>query len=247
MVARWVVFALLVSGCAGSEQHADVSWLINDSSDEVMGVVGRSSSDTSSFANRFVLMECASYDLFATASEDYAHHEDLPRGCNLLVDGELTKDHLRRSKEEVTKKLKKEKLIGGLLENLTSGMNSGALLSMVGISSKNTQAIAGIVRKVKDLNVLPHVPTKGKIKKGFMILSTLALIVTSSGILKRHDDENYQVILDELSGAEYTHRLQDQGIPRQSYQEIRQTLIEMVEDKVKPKPTTLKVKTAIAN
>lgn len=246
MVARWILaFMLVLSSCAGSDQYADVSWLINDSTDEVMGVVGRSSSDASSFANRFVLMECASYDLFATASVDYAQDDDLPQGCDLLVDEELTKDNLHRSKEEVTKKLQKEKLIGGLLDNLTSGLNSGAILSMVGISSKNVQAIADVISRVRDLDILPNFP-RGKVKKGFMILSTLALIVTSSGILKRQGDDSYQIVLDELAGAEYIHRLQDQEVSRHDYQEIRQMLTDLIENKVKHKPAQ-EIKTAIAN
>ena len=42
------------------------------------------------------------------------------------------------------------------------------------------------------------------------------------------------MMLDELSGAEYSHRLRDQFASAENYQEIRKQLIALVEEQVSP-------------
>ena len=245
MFAYRAVLLLLMLGCAG-EPQADVRWLINENTEEVMGLVGRGAPAGSTRMHRFVLLECASYDLFAAASEMYQQQEgdgkrQVPRGCRELVTTELSREQLKESKKEVAKKLEKNGLVDGLLENLTEGLNSGAVFSMLGLSSKNTKVVSAVVEKLKSLEVLPKIPAQGKIKKGLVIVSTLALLVSSSGLLRSKGHEHYQAVLDELSGAEHSRRMQDQETSQQSYEEIKQLLTSLVEDKTSSKTQQLKV------
>ena len=240
MVALRVVACLLLLGCADARQHADSRWLINESTEQVMGLLGRSSNSESSIAQHFILMECSSYDLFAAASEAYYRHLDVGKfkqieGCQLLVGGELSKEELLQSKKELAQKLKKKNVTDTVLNDLTSGAYSGAVFSLLGVSStRNSKLIAGLVRKLKELKIFPTLPGGGKVQKGLIIISTIAMLVTSSGILKQHNNEGYQMMLDELSGAEYNHRLRDQFASAENYQEIRKQLIALVEGQVSP-------------
>ncbi len=232
MIVGRIALLALVFACG--EPHADVRWLINENTEEVMGLVGRGAVAGSSRAHRFVLLECASYDMFVAASEAYrqrvAVREKRPRGCKELVATELSHGQLKASKQEVVAKLKKEKLIDGLLEDVSNGMHSGAVFSVLGISGRHTKFLSKVVGKLKSLSVLPQIPAQGKIKKGLVILSTVAMLITSSGILRRTEHEHYQVVLNELSGAEYSHRLQDQGASQESYEEIKRLLTALVEE-----------------
>ena len=229
--------ALLVLLCACSgEPTADVRWLINENTEEVMGLVGRGAAAGSTRAHRFVLLECASYDLFAAASEEYLRraaeadkNEKPPRGCKELVTTELSREQLQASKKDVAEKLKKEKSIAGLLDKMSEGLNAGAVFSLVGISSKHSQLMTKVVNKIKGLSILPKIPAQSKIKKGLMVVSTVAMLATS--ILQRKKHEHYQAVLDELAGAEYSHRLQDQEASQEGYEEIKQLLTALVEDK----------------
>lgn len=237
MKACKMALLALVFACSG-KPTADVSWLINENTEEVMGLVGRGAAAGSTRAHRFVLLECASYDMFAAASEEYQRRaveankdEQPPRGCKELVTTELSREQLKASKKDIAAKLKKEKSITGLLDNLSDGLNSGAVFSVLGISGKHSKLIMRVVEKLKSSNILPHIPAQGKIKKGLVVLSTVAMLVTSSGLLKRKEHEHYQTVLDELSGAEYMHRLQDQEASQQSYEEIKQLLTTLVEEK----------------
>ena len=240
MVALRMMACLLLLSCADTRQHADSRWLINESTEQVMGLLGRSSSDDSSIAQHFVLMECASYDLFAAASEAYYRRLDVGKfqqidGCQLLVGGELTKKELVQGKQELAQKLKKKNLVDTILNDLTSGAYSGALFSLLGLSStRNTKLVTGLVRKLKELKIFPTLPAGGKVQKGLIIVSTIAMLVTSSGILKQRNNEGYQMMLAELSGAEYNHRLRDQFTSAENYQEIRKQLIALVEERVSP-------------
>ena len=221
--------------CSG-EPTADVSWLINENTEEVLGLVGRGAAAGSTQAHRFVLLECATYDLFAAASEEYKRRaataekdEKPPRGCTELVTTELSREQLKASKKDVAAKLKKEKSVAGLLDNLSDGLNSGAVFSVLGISGKHSKLVMKVVDKIKSLNILPKIPKQSKVKKGLMVLSTVAMFVASSGILKRKGQEHYQVVLTELSGAEYSHRLQDQEATQENYEEIKKLLTTLVE------------------
>lgn len=232
MVGRIVLLALVLS-CSG-EPHADVRWLVNENTEAVMGLVGRGPSPTSKLVHSFVLLECASYDLFVTATEIYRQQggegmakKALPRGCTALVETELSRAQLRESKKAVSEKLKKEKVLGGLLENLATGMNSGAVFSMLGISSKHTKIIKKAVKKLQSIDVLPHIPSQSKIKKGFVILSSLAMLVTSSGLLKGKGQENYQAVFDELSGAERSST-EDTEASQQRYEEVKQLMTQLL-------------------
>lgn len=235
-VCRVLLLAVLI-GCAGGEQTADVSWLINENTGEVMGLVGRGATAGSTQAHRFVLLECASYDLFIAASESYQRQAktgkdvSVPRGCKELVAAELDREQLKASKKEMAAKLAKEKSIAGLLNSLSDGLNSGAVFSMLGISGKHTKILTRVVDKLKGLSVLPKIPGQNKIKKGLVVLSTVAMLVTSSGLLRRKQHEHYQVVLNELSGAEYRHRLQDQEASQEGYEEIKQLLTALVDEK----------------
>ena len=259
MIVCRVALLALVFACSG-EPHADVRWLINENTEEVTGLVGRGAAAGSTRAHRFVLLECASYDLFAAASETYqrraaaaAADEKPPRGCKELVTTELSREQLKASKQEVVAKLKKEKLVDGLLEDFNNGMNSGAVFSVLGISGRHTMFLAKVVEKLKSLNIFPQIPAQGKIKKGLVILSTVAMLVTSSGILRRKGHEHYQTVLNELSGVEYSHRLQDREASQESYEEIKQLLTALVEEKgskkVSPAPAKVanKLHRAVAN
>lgn len=232
--------ALLVSvlACAG-EPQTDVRWLINTNTEEVTGLVGRGAAAGSTRAHRFMLLECASYDLFVTASEVYqrraAEQEKPPRGCKALVTAELSREQLKASKQEVVAKLKKDKLvIEGLLEDLSEGLHAGAMFSVLGISRQHTKLVTKVVGKLKSLNILPQIPAQGRIKKGLVILSTVAMLVTSSGILKRKGHKHYQTVLNELSGAEYSHRLQDQEASQEGYEEVKRLLTTLVEEQGGP-------------
>ena len=248
-VCRVLLLAVLI-GCSGGEPTADVSWLINENTEEVMGLVGHSATAGSTQAHRFVLLECASYDLFVAASESYQRQAktgegvNVPRGCKELVAAELDREQLKASKKEMAAKLEKEKSIAGLLDNLSDGMNSGAVFSMLGISGKHTKILNKVVDKLKGLSILPKIPGQNKIKKGLVVLSTVAMLVTSSGLLKRKQHEHYQAVLNELSGAEYRHRLQDQEASQESYEEIKKLLTTLVDEKGSQKnaPAPQKVK-----
>ena len=250
MKACRLALLALVFACSG-EPTADVRWLINENTEEVMGLVGRGAAAGSTRAHRFVLLECASYDLFAAASEEYQRRaveavkdEKTPRGCKELVTTELSREQLKASKKDITEKLKKEKSVSGLLDSLTDGLNSGAVFSVLGISGKHSKLIMKVVDKIKKSNILPQIPAKGKIKKGLVVLSTVAMLVTSSGILQRKGHEHYQMVLDELSGAEYSHRLQDQEASQESYEEIKQLLTALVEEKGSKKSVPVQQETS---
>lgn len=240
MVALRVVACLLLLSCADIKQQADSRWLINESTEQVMGLLGRSSGGGSAVAQHFVLMECKSYDLFAAASEAYYQHLDVGKfkqidGCQLLVDGEFGKKELANSKKGLSKKLTKPNIAENILNDLTAGAYSGAVFSLLGLSStRNSKLVAGLARKIKELKILPTLPAGGKVQKGLIIISTIAMLVTSSGILKQHNNEGYQIMLDELSGAEYSHRLRDQFASAETYQEIRKQLIALVEEQTSP-------------
>ena len=238
MVALRVMACLMLLSCADTRQHADSRWLINESTGQVMGLLGRSSSNESSIAQHFILIECGSYDLFAAASEAYYRHLDIEKiqrleGCQFLVGGELSKKKLIKSKESLTKNLKKKNMLETILSDLTTGAYGGAVFSLLGLSStRNTKLATGLVRKLKELKIFPTLPAGGKVQKGLIVISTIAMLVTSSGILKQHNNEGYQMMLNELSGAEYSHRLRDQFASDENYQEIRKQLIALVREHV---------------
>ena len=238
MVGCRVALLALVFACSG-EPQADVRWLINENSEEVMGLVGRGAAAGSIRAQRFVLLECASYDLFAAASEAYQRHaaqgakdEQPPRGCKELVTTELSREQLKASKQEVVAQLKKEKLVDSLLAELSNGLRSGAVFAVIGISVRHTKFLAKVVDKLKILNILPQIPAQGKIKKGLVMLSTVVMLVTSSDLLQRKGHEHYQIMLSELSGVGYSHHLQqDREASQESYAAIKQLLTALVEEK----------------
>lgn len=235
MIVGRIALLALVCACA-AEPQTDVRWLINTNTEEVTGLVGRGAAAGSTRAHRFILLECASYDLFVAASEVYQHRaaeQEKPlRGCKALVTAELSREQLKASKQEVVAKLKKEKsLIDSLLEDVSEGLHAGAVFSVLGVSRQHTQLFSKVVGKLKSLNILPQIPAQGRIKKGLVILSTAAMLIASSGILKRKGHAHYQIVLNELSGAEYSHRLQDQESSQESYEEIKRLLIALVEEK----------------
>ena len=235
-VCRVLLLAVLIS-CAGGEPTANVSWLINENTEEVMGLVGRGAAAGSTQAHRFVLLECVSYDLFVAVSESYQHlaktgeEVSVPRGCKELVMAELDREQLQASQKEMADKLAKEKSIAGLIDSLSDGMNSGAVFSLLGISGRHTKILTKVVDKLKGLSVLPKIPGQTKIKKGLVVLSTVAMLVTSSGLFRRKQHEHYQAVLNELSGAKYRHHLQYQEASQESYKEIKQLLMTLVEEK----------------
>ena len=258
MKACRIALLVLVCACAG-EPTADVRWLINENTEEVMGLVGRGAAAGSTRAHRFILLECASYDLFFAASEAYRQRvatgtkeEKPPRGCKELVTTEFSREQLQASKKDVAAKLKKEKSIVDLLDSLSDGLSSGAMFSVLGISGKHSELIMKVVGRLKGISVLPKIPAQSKIKKGLMVISTVAMLVASSGILQRKQHEHYQTVLNELSGAEYSHSLQDQEAAQKSYEEIKQLLTALVEEEASKKLASVKEKVsklprAIAN
>ncbi len=236
MVVCRVLLLALVCACAG-EPTAGVRWLINENTAAVMGLVGRGAEAGVARAHRFVLLECASYDRFVTVREVYRERtvtgakDEPPRGCQELVAAELSREQLRASKKGVAARLRKEQGIARVLDGLSDGLNTGAVFSFFGLSGRHSKLIMKVVEKLKSHDILPQIPAHGKIKKGLLVLGTVAMLVTSSGILQRKERHYYQIMLNELSGAEYSHRLQDQEASQENYEAIKRLLISLVEEK----------------
>ena len=215
------LLVLLLISCAANEPHADVSWLIDQQHERVMGIISKHKGK----AKLYVLLECSSYDAIAAAADAYAVGQTaLPNDCHKLVEQELTPEDLPAPAKK-----------NSLLKKFSSGAGIATLL--LGLSERHANFLVKAAGHVKDADVLPKlVKGNGAKKAGVLILA--GILLTQSIALWQQDGSDARSAFNtELKGARYRNSMQDLELTAAEYQKARQMLIEAL-----GLPPTFKIK-----
>ena len=220
-----LLLALVLGGCAESEQVADVSWLINEKSEKVMGLLASAGSDDT---KHFSLLECGTYDSFTQAATAYANERGLPNDCRILIAKELTSQDLQQAKVK-TGKLQK---VLAKIDRITTG--AGALIIMFGLSGKHVELLKSAIDRAKELEFLPRLAKMDKIKnrrRVAFIMGAATLLAKTVEIWTKDSKQYNQIIEDELNGARYQNYKGDQILSAGDYQAVQQMLLAMTGNK----------------
>ena len=212
---------LLLIGCAATEPHADVSWLIDQQHERVMGIITKHQGK----AKLYVLLECSSYDSITAASEAYADGRTaLPNDCRKLVEQELTPEDLPEPVKENSR-----------LQKISSG--AGITTLLLGLSERHANFLVEAAGRIKDADVLPKLVKGNHAKKAGILVLAGILLTKSVSLWQREGANARSAFNSELKGAKYRHSMQDVELTAAEYQKTRQMLIEAL-----GLPPTFKIK-----
>jgi len=216
-----MLLAMLLVSCAGDNPHADVSWLIDQQHERVMGIIAKHQSK----AKLYVLLECSTYDSLSAASKAYAAgRTNLPNDCHKLIEQELTPRDLPAPAKE-----------NQLLQKISSGAGIATLI--LGLSERHANFLVDAASHLKEADVLPKL-LKGNYAKKAGILVLAGILLTKSITLWKQDgNEVRTAIAAEIKGVKYRNSMQDIELTAAEYRQARQMLIEAL-----GLPPTIKMK-----
>lgn len=216
-----MLLAMLLIGCAGDDRHADVSWLIDQQHERVMGLIAKHQGK----AKLYVLLECSTYDSLAAASDAYAAgRTGIPNDCHKIVEQELTSSDLPAPAKE-----------NQLMQKISSGAGIATLL--LGISERQANFLVDAVERIKEVDALPKLLKGGHAKKVGILVLAGVLLTKSISLWKKDNTEVRAAIDAEIKGAKYRNSMQDIELTAAEYQQARQMLIEAL-----GLPPTIKLK-----
>ncbi|MDE3270148.1 MAG: hypothetical protein OYH77_07680 [Pseudomonadota bacterium] len=208
-----MLLVLFLISCAADDQHADVSWLIDQQHERVMGLISKKQQA----AKLYILLECRTYDSIVAASEAYAAGRTaLPNDCRKLIEQELTASDLPSEAGETTR--------DQLLKKISSA--AGITTLLLGISERYANFLVDAAGALREADVLPKL-VKGSHTKRAGIILLAGIILTKSVALWQREGSDARSAFDaELKGAKYQNSMQDIELTPAEYQKAQQMLIE---------------------
>ena len=225
-----VLLALLCVSCAVSEPNSTAKWLINEETKQVMGIVAKSA-PSSIVPHHYVLLECDTYDSFMRGVEFYKRVLPLPTGCRILVQEKLSDEDLIKSVSVIKEEMSKQGFLQRLMEKSASklSLSVGTLTVWIGASMHYSNLFSDIVKRLREMEILPKIEKGKRLKKFAMAVTTAILLVRGVSVWGDNSkDKYYQVILDEFAGSRYAHLRQDHTLSSDNYQSVREMLERVV-------------------
>ena len=231
IVAATIMFA---SGCA-DERQAELRCSI-ENTDKIVGLTRHTASRFSTRLHRFMVLECASSDLFAAVLDAHIGKEsvaevELPRGCTVFFGPELTHEQLEerinapggRSNEKSS-----TAAVPNVLDGITSFDDGFSLVEVSSLNKKHINKLYINTNLYKKLSKIPW-PRKGK--KILKAANWLLLLVNNFYLLAHNLNKHRKNEIENLSRRNYSSSKHDQEALLRDHKRVMQLLMESAGEK----------------